>query len=48
MAKALRSAGTEVEAYRYENELDEFIDEGNLIDFYLRLAHFFDRHLRSH
>jgi len=45
MASALRSADAEYEAYRYKNELDEFIDEHNRVDFYLRLADFFERHL---
>jgi dipeptidyl aminopeptidase/acylaminoacyl peptidase len=48
MAHSLRSAGAEFEAYRYENELDDFIDPRSRVDFYLRLADFFDRHLGDH
>jgi dipeptidyl aminopeptidase/acylaminoacyl peptidase len=45
MATALESADAEFEAFRYENELDEFIDDRDRIDFYLRLADFFEREL---
>jgi dipeptidyl aminopeptidase/acylaminoacyl peptidase len=45
MADALESAGVEVEAHIYYGEVHGFIDERNKIDFYTKLADFFERHL---
>ena len=46
MGAALRRRGKTVETYLYENELHDFIDERNRIDFYEKLAAFFEKHLR--
>ena len=45
MADALEDAGVEVEVHLYEGEVHGFIDERNRIDFYTKLASFFERNL---
>lgn len=45
MIDALQSAGREVEFVLYADEVHGFIDERNAIDFYTKLASFFERHL---
>jgi dipeptidyl aminopeptidase/acylaminoacyl peptidase len=45
MIDALEAAGREVEFHLYEGEVHGFLDERNAIDFYTRLAAFFERHL---
>ncbi|MEL6189222.1 MAG: S9 family peptidase, partial [Myxococcota bacterium] len=45
MVDALRRAGREVEAYVYDGEDHSFIDERNQIEFFTRLASFFERQL---
>jgi dipeptidyl aminopeptidase/acylaminoacyl peptidase len=45
MESAIEKAGGEVESYRYAGEVHGFVDERNRIDFYQRLAAFFERHL---
>jgi dipeptidyl aminopeptidase/acylaminoacyl peptidase len=45
MIDALQSAGREVEYTLYSDEVHGFIDERNAIDFYTKLASFFERHL---
>ena len=47
MVDALEEAGVEVEKYIYTGEVHGFLDECNRIDFYAKLAAFFDRHLVS-
>ena len=44
-ACALEKAGKEVESLVYEGEIHGFMDDRNRIDFYTRLADFFERHL---
>jgi len=45
MVDALEDAGAEVEAHIYEGEVHGFLDERNAIDFYTKLAVFFERNL---
>jgi len=45
MIDALESSGHEVESVLYADEVHGFIDERNAIDFYTKLASFFERHL---
>jgi dienelactone hydrolase len=45
MASTLEKAGKEVELYIYEGDVHGFIYETNRIDFYIRLASFFEKHL---
>jgi dipeptidyl aminopeptidase/acylaminoacyl peptidase len=45
LAEALEGAGSPVESYLYRDEPRMFIDAGNRIDFYGKLAAFFERHL---
>jgi len=45
MSDALEHAGVEVETYLYRDEVHGFLDERNAIDFYTKLASFFERHL---
>ena len=45
MIDALEGAGRPVEFHLYEDEVHGFIDERNEIDFYTKLAAFFERHL---
>ncbi len=45
MIDALEGAGADVEAHLYQGEVHGFLDERNEIDFYTRLADFFERHL---
>ena len=47
MVRALENAGRRVEAYIYDGEVHGFLDERNAIDFYTRLATFFERELRA-
>ena len=42
---AIEGAGGQVEFHLYEGEVHGFIDERNAIDFYTKLAAFFERHL---
>ena len=46
MASALEKAGIEFELYRYRGEIHGFLDQRTRIDFYQKLADFFERHLR--
>jgi dipeptidyl aminopeptidase/acylaminoacyl peptidase len=48
MERAIEKADGVVESYRYAGEVHGFIDERNEIDFYQRLASFFERHLDPH
>ncbi len=48
MADALRGAGKSVELHLYDKEIHGFHDERNRIDFYGKLAEFFERHLLGH
>jgi dipeptidyl aminopeptidase/acylaminoacyl peptidase len=45
MIDALQGTGHEVEFVLYADEVHGFIDERNAIDFYTKLASFFERHL---
>jgi len=45
MIDALEKSGHEVESVLYADEVHGFIDERNAIDFYTKLASFFERHL---
>jgi dipeptidyl aminopeptidase/acylaminoacyl peptidase len=45
MEDALEDSGKEVETHLYEDEPHEFTDERNRVDFYEKLAAFFERHL---
>ena len=45
MIDALEMSGHEVESVLYADEVHGFIDERNAIDFYTKLASFFERHL---
>jgi dipeptidyl aminopeptidase/acylaminoacyl peptidase len=45
MIDALEDAGVEVESHLYDGEIHGFLDERNRIDFYAKLAAFFERHL---
>ena len=45
MIEALQDADVPVEAYLYDGEVHGFLDERNRIDFYTRLADFFERNL---
>jgi dipeptidyl aminopeptidase/acylaminoacyl peptidase len=45
MIDALEEAGGKLEFHLYEGEVHGFIDERNAIDFYTKLAAFFERHL---
>ena len=47
MIDALQTAGVPVEAYLYDGEVHSFLDERNRIDFYARLADFFERNLAT-
>ena len=47
MIGALEEAGGEVEAHLYKGEVRGFIDERNEIDFYAKLATFFERNLEQ-
>ncbi len=47
MADALEAAGGEVELHLYRDEVHGFLDERNRIDFYSKLAAFFERHLAA-
>ncbi|MEO1232755.1 MAG: S9 family peptidase [Myxococcota bacterium] len=46
MARALEAVTVDVETYLYEGEVHGFLDERNEIDFYTRLAAFFERTLK--
>jgi dipeptidyl aminopeptidase/acylaminoacyl peptidase len=45
MIDALEAAGGDVEYHIYQDEVHGFLDERNAIDFYTKLAAFFERHL---
>lgn len=45
MADTLEKAGKEVELYLYEGDVHGFINEANRIDFHVKLAAFFEKHL---
>ena len=45
MIDAIEAAGGQVEYSLYEGEVHGFIDERNAIDFYTKLAAFFERNL---
>jgi dipeptidyl aminopeptidase/acylaminoacyl peptidase len=45
MIDALEAAGRPVEFYIYQDEVHGFLDERNAIDFYTKLAAFFERNL---
>jgi dienelactone hydrolase len=47
MADALKKHGADVETLLYDGEVHGFLDERNRIDFYTRLASFFERHLAA-
>jgi dipeptidyl aminopeptidase/acylaminoacyl peptidase len=47
MASTLEKAGKEVELYIYEGDVHGFIYAKNRIDFYTRLATFFEKHLAA-
>jgi dipeptidyl aminopeptidase/acylaminoacyl peptidase len=47
MIDALEAAGKPVEAHLYRDEVHGFMDERNAIDFYTKLADFFERHLMA-
>ncbi|HEY5658179.1 MAG TPA: S9 family peptidase, partial [Myxococcota bacterium] len=47
MASTLEKAGKEVELYIYEGEVHGFIDSRNQMDFYEKLAAFFEKHLAA-
>lgn len=47
MANALEALDRPVETYLYEGEVHGFLDERNAIDFYTKLAAFFERYLMT-